>query len=127
MAGKEKEKAVNVPEGAAAENAVETQSVGFDFASEVLKAFGVTIEEATKCISEYGKLLEENESLKKKLEGDQDSKTLRAVNKEGEVRIKFVLSPAGRYFLPYNVGQKVFLQANQADELVEAKYAEYVR
>lgn len=127
MAGKEKEKAVNVPEGAAAENAVETQVAGFDFASEVLKVFGVTIEEATKCISEYGKLLEENESLKKKLEGDQDSKTLRAVNEEGEVQIKFVLSPAGRYLLPYNVGQKVFLQANQADELVDAKYAEYVR
>lgn len=152
MAGKEKEKAVNVPEGAVAENAAEIQAAGFDFASEVLKVFGVTIEEATKCISEYGKLLEELESLKsenqdlkkdveflKKVRKEQDakifeltsvesdSKTLRTENKKGEVKIKFVLSPAGRYLLPYNVGQKVFLQANQADELVDAKYAEYVR
>lgn len=152
MAGKEKEKAVNVPEGAAAEDTVETQDAGFDFASEVLKVFGVTIEEVTKCISEHGKVLEENENLKsenhdlkkdveflKKVRVEQDakifeltsvesdSKTLRNENKKGEIKIKFVLSPAGRYLLPYNVGQEVFLQANQADELVEAKYAEYVR
>lgn len=126
MAGKEKEKAVNVPEGAVTENTPETQVAGFDLASEVLKVFGVTIEEAAKCISEHGKLLEENESLKKQLAGDQDSKTLRT-EKNGEVKIKFILSPAGRYFLPYNVGQEVLLKANQADELVEAKYAEYVR
>jgi len=152
MAGKEKEKAINTPEGAAAENTVDTQATSFDFASEVFKAFGVTIEEAAKCISEHGKLLEELESLKsenqdlkkdveflKKVRGEQDakifeltsvesdSKTLRTENKKGEVKIKFVLSPAGRYLLPYNVGQEVFLEANQADELVEAKYAEYVR
>jgi|GEM_PF-3076291 len=149
---KEKEKAVNAPEGASAENTVDTQVAGFDFASEVLKAFGVTIEEATKCISGHGKLLEELESLKlenqdlkkdveflKKVRSEQDvkifeltsvesdSKTLRTENKKGEVKIRFVLSPAGRYLLPYNVGQEVFLEANQADELVEAKYAEYVR
>lgn len=152
MAGKEKEKAGNAPEGAAAENTVDAQATGFDFASEVLKAFGVTIEEAAKCISEHGKLLEELESLKlenqdlkkdveflKKVRDEQDakifeltsvesdSKTLRTENKKGEVKIKFVLSPAGRYLLPYNIGQEVSLKANQADELVEAKYAEYVR
>jgi len=42
-------------------------------------------------------------------------------------KVRFLLSPCGAYFLPYNVGQEVDLPANQADELVESKYAEYVK
>lgn len=56
-----------------------------------------------------------------------DSKSNRTENKKGEVKIKFLLSPAGKFLLPYNVGQVVWHNANQADEMVELKYAEYVK
>lgn len=42
-------------------------------------------------------------------------------------KIRFLLSPCGKFLLPYNVGQEVDLPANQADDLVECKYAEYVK
>lgn len=41
--------------------------------------------------------------------------------------VRFLLNPAGKFLLPYNVGQEVPLPANQADEVVEAKYAEFVK
>lgn len=42
------------------------------------------------------------------------------------VLIRFLLSPAGRFKLPYNVGQEVALHKEVAAEIVEAMYAEYV-
>jgi seryl-tRNA synthetase len=56
---------------------------------------------------------------------EYDTSTLRKVDKEGNVKIKFLLSPAGKFLLPYNVGQVVSHPANQADEMVDLKYAEY--
>ncbi|MEC4083559.1 hypothetical protein [Myroides odoratimimus] len=46
--------------------------------------------------------------------------------KEGEVAIRFLLSPAGKFKLPYNVGQEVAIHSEVAAEIVEARYAEYV-
>ncbi|QQU04026.1 hypothetical protein [Myroides odoratus] len=46
---------------------------------------------------------------------------------ENEVLIRFTLSPAGKFKLPYNVGQEVALHEEVAAEIVEAKYAEYVK
>lgn len=46
--------------------------------------------------------------------------------KEGETVIRFLLSPAGRFKLPYNVGQEVALHKEVAAEIVESAYAEYV-
>ncbi|MDM1514689.1 hypothetical protein, partial [Myroides odoratimimus] len=46
--------------------------------------------------------------------------------KEGEVAIRFLLSPAGKFKLPYNVLQVVSLHKEVAAEIVEARYAEYV-
>ncbi|MFM9400789.1 hypothetical protein ACKLNQ_02480 [Myroides odoratimimus] len=46
--------------------------------------------------------------------------------KEGEVLIRFLLSPAGKFKLPYNVGQEVALHKEVAAEIVESAYAEYV-
>lgn len=46
--------------------------------------------------------------------------------KEGEVLIRFLLSPAGKFKLPYNVGQEVVLHKEVAAEIVESAYAEYV-
>lgn len=48
------------------------------------------------------------------------------VSEEHTVLIRFLLSPAGRYKLPYNVGQEVALHKEVAAEIVEAMYAEYV-
>lgn len=42
-------------------------------------------------------------------------------------KVKFLLSPAGKFLLPYNVGQIVELEEKKAKEIVEAKYAEYVQ
>lgn len=42
-------------------------------------------------------------------------------------KVRFLLSPAGQFFLPYNVGQEVDLPENQADEIVDMKYAEFVK
>lgn len=73
----------------------------------------------------------ENGDLKTKLEElsaeENDTSTLRKVDKDGNVKIKFLLSPAGKFLLPYNVGQVVSHPENQADEMVELKYAEYVK
>jgi hypothetical protein len=42
------------------------------------------------------------------------------------VLIRFLLSPCGAFLLPWNVGDEVEINVNQAQEMVEAKYAEYV-
>jgi hypothetical protein len=42
-------------------------------------------------------------------------------------KVRFVLPPAGVFLLPYDVGQIVDLPENQAEELVNAMYAEYVK
>lgn len=52
-------------------------------------------------------------------------KTVKA--KVNEVVVRFTLSPAGKFKLPYNVGQEVALHKEVAAEIVEAKYAEYVK
>lgn len=44
-----------------------------------------------------------------------------------DVKVKFLLSPAGKFKLPYNVGQVVLLEKEIAAEIVEAKYAEFVK
>lgn len=47
--------------------------------------------------------------------------------KEKLVKIKILLPVAGKFLLPYNVDQVVRLSENQATELVDSKYAEYVK
>lgn len=54
------------------------------------------------------------------------SKTSKSVKKETK-KVKFLLSPTGRYNLGYNIGDVAKLNADLADELVEDKYAEYVK
>ena len=61
------------------------------------------------------------------LSESKDDSNNRTENEDGEVKIRILLSPAGKFLLPYNVGQVVSLNANQADELVDCKYAEYVK
>lgn len=42
------------------------------------------------------------------------------------LKVKFLLSPSGKFLLPYSVGEEVDLPEPLATELIEAKYAEKV-
>lgn len=42
-------------------------------------------------------------------------------------KVKFLLSPTGAYNLGYNVGETGELPANLADQVVEDKFAEFVK
>ena len=53
--------------------------------------------------------------------------TAENAKKSKKVKIKFLLSPCGVFQLPYNVGQEVSLPEAQATEIVEARYAEFVK
>lgn len=44
-----------------------------------------------------------------------------------KIKVEILLPVAGRFLLSYNVGQKVSLEAKQANELIEAKYAKAVK
>lgn len=86
---------------------------------------------ATETLAEKTTLLNENEALKLKLAElttvTGDSELNRIENEKGDVKIKILAPVAGKFFLPYNVGQVVYHPAQQADEMVEARYAEYVK
>ncbi len=51
----------------------------------------------------------------------------KAATKEKLVKVKFILSPTGRFGLGYNPGEKASLFELQAKELIEAGYAELVK
>lgn len=42
-------------------------------------------------------------------------------------KVKILLPVAGLFYLPYDIGQVVDLPENQAKEIVDAKYAEFVK
>lgn len=61
-----------------------------------------------------------------------DSKSDTAAKSKAETKlknkkIKFLLSPTGKYNLGYNAGEVAEINENQAQELVDAKYAEFVK
>ncbi|MDM1057874.1 hypothetical protein [Myroides odoratimimus] len=70
------------------------------------------IDQLNKSIVDFGALYSKDKEVK--------------LPKEGEVVIRFLLSPAGKFKLPYNVGQEVAIHSEVAAEIVEARYAEYV-
>ena len=43
------------------------------------------------------------------------------------LKVKFLLSPTGKFGLGYNVAEEAVLPIDQALELIEAKYAEKVK
>ena len=47
--------------------------------------------------------------------------------KDKTVKIKFLLSPTGKFNLAYGPGEKASLPKLQAEELIEAGYAELVK
>lgn len=54
-------------------------------------------------------------------------KTTPASKEVGVIKIKFLLSPTGKFSLGYNPGEEVSLPELQATELIEAGYAELVK
>lgn len=79
-----------------------------------------------------------NEALKAKdteilkLKAALDSKEVtvssgkKSVDKKGNVKVRILLPVSGKFLLPYNVNQVVALPEKQAEEIVEARYGEYV-
>ena len=47
--------------------------------------------------------------------------------KEKTLKIKFLMSPTGKYNLAYGPGEKASFSKLQAEELIEAGYAELVK
>ncbi len=47
--------------------------------------------------------------------------------KEKTKKIKFILSPTGKFGLAYGVDEIVEMNANQANEIVESGYAEFIK
>ena len=43
------------------------------------------------------------------------------------IKVKFLLSPTGKFGLGYSAGEEGEFEEKQAAELVDAKYAEYVK
>lgn len=96
------------------------------------------VEALEAAVSEKETLIQTLENEKTELQGklekseakvaELEKKLPKAVKvKKNEVVIRFTLSPAGKFKLPYNVGQEVALHEEVAAEIVEAKYAEYVK
>lgn len=92
---------------------------------EALKQENQTLKESLEIMK--GIREEQDAKIAELTAEESDTSTFRKVDKEGNVKIKILLSPAGKFLLPYNVGQIVSHEANQADEMVELKYAEYVK
>lgn len=89
---------------------------------EVVKTQG---EEAVR----MGDLLESKDVIISNLQNEISSiskVSSKVVASEDQTIVRFLLSPAGRFKLPYNVGQEVALHKEVAAEVVEARYAELV-
>lgn len=69
------------------------------------------------------------ETTKKALDAavELEAKAKSSGAKEINLKIKFLLSPTGKFNLAYNVDESASLPEAQARELVEAKYAEFVK
>jgi hypothetical protein len=104
-----------------AAEAVALLQKNFDDASEVLNTLP---EDATEEQSaEAVKVFEEAKEALDKAVAPATKNTV----KEKKVKVKFLVAPAGRFLLPHNVGQIDSFGEAEANALVEAKYAEFVK
>ena len=104
-----------------AAEAVALLQKNFDDASEVLNTLP---EDATEDQSaEVVKAFEEAKSALDKAVAPATKNTV----KEKKVKVKFLVAPAGRFLLPHNVGKIDSFSEAEANALVEAKYAEFVK
>jgi hypothetical protein len=61
------------------------------------------------------------------LEGAVETTTNEVVDNSKTVEVKFLLSPTAKFGLAYAEGEIGFFSEEQANELVGAKYAEFVK
>ena len=95
--------------------------------NDALRAFTQLSETATAEQKEAAEVLmtETREAWEKQ---NEDHNVLVEKRDSGKTKkVKILLPVAGLFFLPYDVGQTVELPENQAHELVDAKYAEFVK
>lgn len=57
----------------------------------------------------------------------EEKETKARARKPKTKKVKIILPVSGVYNLPYNVGQEVELNTNQAEQLVEDAYAIFVK
>jgi len=62
-----------------------------------------------------------------KAESVAEEKPKTAPKSKKSLKVKFLLSPTGRFGLAYSEGETGTFPENEANELVEAKYAEFVK
>jgi hypothetical protein len=106
-----------------AAEAVALLQKNFDNASEVLNTLP---EDATEEQSaEAVKVFEEAKEALDKATAEPAKKENTV--KEKKLKVKFLVAPAGRFLLPHNVGQIDSFSEAEANALVEAKYAEFVK
>lgn len=106
-----------------AAEAVALLQKNFDDASEVLNALPADALEETK--AEAVKAFEKaKEALDNATAGPAKKEN---TVKEKKLKVKFLVAPAGKFLLPHNVGQIDSFTEAEANALVEAKYAEFVK
>ena len=58
---------------------------------------------------------------------DKETVKKPSVAKQKVLKVKFLLSPTAKFNLAYNIGEEGEFEEKQANELVEACYAEFVK
>lgn len=106
-----------------AADAVALLQKNFDEASEFLSNLSEDAtqeqrDEATEALNSAKELLDQ---------AILDLKPKSTEAKEKKLKIKFTVTPAGKFLLPYHVDQVVSLNENQATAIIEAGYAELVK
>lgn len=106
-----------------AAEAVALLQKNFDDASEVLNTLpeDATEEQSAEAVKAFD---EAKEALDKATAGPVKKETAKL---EKKLKVKFLVTPAGKFMLPHNVGQTASFNEAQANELVESGYAEFVK
>ena len=94
----------------------------FDDASEVLNTLP---EDATE--DQRAQAVKDVEEAKEALENATVETAKNVVTKEKKLKVKFKVSPTGKFGLAYNVDEIGSFNEAQAAELVESGYAEFVK
>ncbi len=109
-----------VPEVTATEDAATEGVITEDVSAKAVEA---KVAEDAKA-AEYAKLAAEAKAA----EDAKLAAEAKANKNDGKkVKIQFLLSPTGKFQLAYNVGEVVKINELQANELIEAGYAEIVK
>ncbi len=107
-----------VPEVTATEDAATEGVITEDVSAKAVEAKA----------AEDAKAAEEAKAAEAKAEDAKLAAEAKANKNDGKkVKIQFLLSPTGKFQLAYNVGEVVKINELQANELIEAGYAEIVK